>query len=77
MVSSASYNGKKLNIKGAGFSAQVLIEINGLVVGIYQSSTERKIKIKGDPDRLNLRAGPNRIRVLNGNSRSNLFVLDY
>ena len=76
-VSAVSYNGNKLNIKGAGFSAQVLIEINGLVVGIYQSSTERKIKVKGNPSRLNLRAGPNRLRVLNGNSRSNLFVLDF
>jgi hypothetical protein len=76
-VSDASYNGKKLSIKGRGFSAQVLIEINGVVVGIYQSASDKKIKIKGNPGRLNLRAGPNRIRVLNGNSRSNLFVLDY
>lgn len=76
-VSGGSYNGKKLTIKGRGFSAQVLIEINGLVVGIYQSSSEKKIKIKGNPGRLNLRGGPNRLRVLNGNSRSNLFVLDY
>lgn len=76
-VSNASYNGNKLNIKGAGFSAQVLIEINGLVVGIYQSSSARKIKVKGNPGRLNLLAGPNRLRVLSGNSRSNLFVLDF
>ncbi|HZM86576.1 MAG TPA: NF038122 family metalloprotease [Blastocatellia bacterium] len=75
-VSGGSYNSNKLIIKGSGFSAQVLIEINGVVVGIYQSSTERKIKVKGNPSRLNLRAGPNRVRVLNGNSRSNLFVLD-
>lgn len=75
-VSGASYNGNKMIIKGAGFSAQVLIEINGLVVGIYQSSSLRKIKVKGNPGRLNLRAGPNRLRVLNGNSRSNLFVLN-
>ncbi|HYV03162.1 MAG TPA: NF038122 family metalloprotease [Blastocatellia bacterium] len=76
-VSDASYNGKKLNIKGRGFSAQVLIEINGLVAGIYQSSSDRKIKIKGNPGRLNLHAGPNRLRVFNGNSRSNFFVLDF
>jgi hypothetical protein len=76
-VSAASYNGTKLVIKGSGFSAQLLIEINGAVVGIFQSATDRKIKAKGNPSRLNLRAGPNRVRVLNGNSRSNLFVLDF
>ena len=77
VVSNASYNGRQLNIKGAGFSAQVLIEINGEVVAISPSSSERKIKVKGDPTRLNLRAGPNRLRVTNGSSRSNLFVLDF
>jgi len=76
-VSAVSYNGNKLIIKGSGFSAQLLIEINGSAVGIYQSSTDRKIKVKGNPSRLNLRAGPNRLRVLNGYSRSNLFVLDF
>jgi len=76
-VSGASYSGSKLMIKGAGFSAQVLIEINGVVVGIYQPGSPKKIKIKGNPSRLNLRAGPNRLRVLNGNSRSNFFVLDF
>lgn len=75
-VSAVSYNGNKMVIKGSGFSAQVLIETNGVVVGIYQSATERKIKVKGNQSRLNLRAGPNRVRVLNGTSRSNLFVLD-
>jgi len=75
-VSAASYDGNKLVIKGSGFSAQLLIEINGVAVGIYQSATDRKIKVKGNQSRLNLRAGPNRVRVLNGNSRSNLFVLD-
>jgi len=75
-LSGASYTGSKLNIKGAGFSAQLLVEINGRVVGIYPSATDRKVKVKGDPNRLGLHAGPNRLRVLNGNSRSNLFVLD-
>jgi hypothetical protein len=76
-VSNAFYNGTKLTIKGAGFSVQVLIEINGKVVGINPSSSDRKIKVKGDSNRLNLRTGPNRLRVLNGTSRSNLFVFDF
>lgn len=74
-VSNASYNGSKLVIRGAGFSAQVLIEINGRVVAITQGA--KKMKVKGDQTRLNLRGGPNRLRVMNGNSRSNLFVLNF
>lgn len=76
-VMNASYNGSKLIIKGAGFSAQVLIEINGQVIGINPSASERKVKVKGDPTRLKLRAGPNRLRVYNGSLRSNLFVLSF
>ena len=75
-VSGASYVNNRLTIKGASFSAQVVVEINGRVVGIYASATDRKLKVKGDPNRLGLHAGPNRLRVLNGNLRSNLFVLE-
>ncbi|HKQ04842.1 MAG TPA: NF038122 family metalloprotease [Blastocatellia bacterium] len=76
-LSSASYNGSKLVIKGAGFAGQVLIEINGRVVSISPSPDARKLKIKGSPDHFNLRAGPNRLQVLNGDLRSNLFVLTF
>jgi len=75
-VSDASYNGKKLTIKGAGFANQVLIEINGRVVALTPSTTKKKIQFKGNASQLNLHAGPNRLRVLNGNLRSNLFVLN-
>ena len=75
-VSSGSYNGSKLTIKGAGFSSQLLIEINGEVVGIFPSATVKKLKVKGDPNQLNLQSGPNRLRIYNGSTRSNLFVLN-
>ena len=74
-VLNASYNGSKLVIKGNSFASQLLIEINGRVLGIAASASDKKIKIKGSPDRLNLRNGPNRIQVYNGSLRSNLFVL--
>jgi hypothetical protein len=76
-LSNASYNGSKLTIKGGGFANQVLLEVNGRVVSLSQSSGNRKLKVKGDSSRLNLRAGPNRLRVFNGNLRSNLFVLNF
>jgi hypothetical protein len=76
-VSNAGYNGAKLVIKGAGFSAQVLIEINGKVIGLSPSASDRKVKVKGDSNRLNLRSGPNRLRVHNGSLRSNLFVVNF
>jgi hypothetical protein len=76
-VSDAAYNGSKLIIKGVGFANQVLIEINGRVVSISPSTNVRKLKVKGSPDHFNLRAGPNRLRVINGNLRSNLLVLSF
>jgi hypothetical protein len=75
-VSNVSYNGSKLIIKGNGFANQVSIEINGQVVSIGPSASGKKIKVKRNPVQLNLRAGPNRLRVSNGNLQSNLFVLN-
>src|SRR6185369_7696464 len=56
-LSNASYNGSKLVIKGADFSTQLLVEINGQVIGIFPSATDRKLKVKGNTSRLNLRSG--------------------
>jgi hypothetical protein len=76
-LSNVSYNGNKLIIKGSRFSAQVLIEINGRVLGISPSANNKKVKVKGSASRLNLRSGPNRLRIYNGSLRSNLFVLNF
>lgn len=75
-VSNVSYSGSKLAIKGSGFSSQLLIEINGEVVGIVPSASGKKIKVKGNSNQLNLQSGPNRLRIYNGSTRSNLFVLN-
>ena len=76
-ISSASYNGNKLIIKGNGFANQVVIEINGRVVSLSPSIDNRKLKVKGSPDHFNLHTGSNLVQVLNGNLRSNLFVLNF
>jgi len=74
-IGSATLNGNKLVIKGSNLAGQLQIEINGQVVVTGFSDTDRKLKVKGDSSRLNLRAGPNRLRIINGSLRSNLFVL--
>ncbi|HYV04557.1 MAG TPA: hypothetical protein VFB82_08230, partial [Blastocatellia bacterium] len=76
-VNNASYTGSKLTIKGASLGGQLQIEINGKVVAAGFSAGERKLKIKGNPSSLNLHQGSNRLRVVNGSLRSNLFVLDF
>jgi len=75
-IGSATLDGNKLVIKGSNLAGQLQIEINGQVVVTGFSDNGRKLKVKGDPSRLNLRAGPNRLRIINGSLRSNLFVLN-
>jgi hypothetical protein len=72
-VRSASYAGK-LKIKGSGLIGQLEIEINGVVVATKENEANKKIKIGGSTLTLNIRPGDNRIRVRNGNLRSNILV---
>ena len=72
-----SYSGSKLTIKGADLAGDLQIEINGRVVVEGFNGAVKKIKVKGSPNTLNLRSGSNRVRVSNGNSRSNLLVFDF
>ncbi|HTG18190.1 MAG TPA: hypothetical protein VK747_23295, partial [Blastocatellia bacterium] len=64
---------------GKRMTGQVQVEINGQVlpesVGIKANSTGKKLTIEGSTTTLNLRAGPNRVRVINDGLRSNLMVL--
>ncbi|MFY9574879.1 MAG: pre-peptidase C-terminal domain-containing protein, partial [Blastocatellia bacterium] len=75
-LANVSYNGSKMTIKGSSLGGQLQIEINGEVVVAGFSSAGNKVKLKGAPSSLNLLAGPNRVRVINGTLRSNLFVLN-
>jgi hypothetical protein len=76
-LNAASYNGNKLVLKGASLGGILQIEINGQVVGQSFGATGKKLKVRGNPARLNLNPGPNRLRIINGSLRSNLLVLDF
>lgn len=76
-LKSVSYNGSKMILKGEGLSGEIEIEINGeLVLGGF-SSADRKLKIKGSPNGLNIRGGFNRMRLYRGGWRSNLVVFEF
>ncbi|HJZ67014.1 MAG TPA: hypothetical protein VKF81_02630, partial [Blastocatellia bacterium] len=70
---SASYAGK-LAIKGSGLVGNLQIEVNGVVVATTVCESNKKIKIRGNATELNIRSGVNRVRVKNGNLRSNILV---
>lgn len=74
-INTASFNGKKLIIKGKGLVGQLQVEINGLMVATPNNSSNKKVKIKGKADQLNIRAGANRLRVIKNTARSNITVL--
>jgi hypothetical protein len=78
-LKTASFNGETMTIKGSGFGGALELEVNGQVVApprkIKVKGSGKKLKINGSQSDLNLRAGPNRVRITNGTLRSNLFVL--
>jgi hypothetical protein len=78
-LKTASFNGETMTIKGSGFGGSLELEVNGQVVApprkIKVKGSGKKLKINGSQSDLNLRAGPNRVRITNGTLRSNLFVL--
>ena len=80
-LSTASYNKGRLNIKGKKFGSDLRIEVNGQtvaptsVIGIGGSA--KKLVIEADSALLNLRTGPNRLRVISNGLRSNLLVMDF
>jgi hypothetical protein len=75
IVSKVTYSGTKMVIKGNGLSGQLELEINGQVVRTVTNSASKKVKIKGNTAALNLRAGPNRVRIRIGALSSNILVL--
>lgn len=72
-LKSASYAGK-LSLKGSGFAGHLEIEINGVVVATRDNESNKKIKIGGSAAAFNIRSGDNRVRIKNGNLRSNILV---
>ena len=78
-LNSASFNGAKLTMKVGGPVSGLQLEINGRVVApplnITVKGSGNKLMVKGDASQLNLRSGPNRIRIRNVNGWSNIFIL--
>lgn len=74
-ITSATFNGSKLLIKGKDLAGQLQVEINGAVVATRDNGSNKKAKIKGKADVLNIRDGANRLRVIRNGARSNIAVL--
>jgi hypothetical protein len=67
-------------IKGTGLSGTTELEVNGVIVNppvrLKPKASGAKVKAIGSMADLNLRAGPNRIRLKANGLRSNIFVLN-
>jgi len=80
-ITNAGYDSDNgiLTIRGPGFGTQLHLEANGLIVApplhIKIKGGGTKLKIVGSPSDLNLRGGPNRVVIIDGGLRSNIFVL--
>ncbi|HKV41432.1 MAG TPA: NF038122 family metalloprotease [Blastocatellia bacterium] len=67
-----------MTIKGGGFKAPVQLEINGVIAGSpvkIKNKGGAKLLVKGTAPQLNLKSGPNRLRVISNGLRSNIFIL--
>ena len=59
----------------------LLIEINGTLLpastGIEGTGSGKKLTVRGSSAELNLRSGPNRVRLITDGKRSNLLVVTF
>jgi hypothetical protein len=74
----ASYDGTRLLIKGKRLTADIQVEINGVIVAppasFSVSSNGKKLTIVAPSSALNIHAGANRVRLISGGLRSSLLV---
>lgn len=77
-ISNLSYNGKKLKFTGTGLVSTAQLEVNGQIylTPIKSKGGGTKATVKGTPMTLRLQSGANRVRVISGGLRSNIFVLN-
>jgi hypothetical protein len=77
-VTSASYDGSTLVVKGKRMTSDSQVEVNGVIVappaGVTVPASGKKLTITATRASLNLRAGPNRVRVISGGLRSSLLI---
>jgi hypothetical protein len=68
-----------LSLKGGPFMGELELEVNGVIVAppikIKRKGGGKKLKISGRSSDLNLRSGPNRIRMIDDNLRSNILII--
>jgi hypothetical protein len=76
-LKSATFDDDVLKAKGKKMNGLLQVEINGQVLppSIEIGGSAKKLTIRGDVGALNLRPGPNRLRVISDGRRSNLLVL--
>jgi hypothetical protein len=78
-LTTGSYKQSMLSVKGKKFGEQPQIEVNGTVItppSGFDSLSPKKVSVSGQAAALNLKTGPNRIRIISNGRRSNLLVLD-
>jgi len=80
-VTSVSFNGRKMQIKGKKFTGDLQVEINGLVVApaltLSVNSAGKKVQIKANQSALNLQSGTNQVRVITSAGASNTFAFTF
>ena len=78
-LKSVGYKKELLTIKGKRFGEQPLIEVNGTIITPptgFNAQSSKKLSLEGQPNSLNLRSGPNRVRVLADGRHSNIIVIE-
>jgi hypothetical protein len=77
-LTSASYDGSTLTIKGKRLTADTQVEMNGKIVappgGVTVTPNGKKLFVNGTSQSLNLLSGSNRVRVISGGLRSSLLI---
>ena len=77
-LSSLSFNGSVLKIKGKRLSGQISLEVNAAVVPVPDATVKgsgKKVQAKASAAQLQLSGGPNRVRVISNGLRSNAVIL--
>ena len=78
-LTTASYKAGTFSAKGKKFGDQPQIEVNGTIItppSGFASVSPKKVSVSGQAADLNLKTGPNRIRIISNGLRSNLLVVD-
>jgi len=78
-LSSATFNGSVLKIKGKRLTGSLSLEVNGEVMSIANVKAKgsgKKAQVAATAAELQLSSGPNRVRVISNGLRSNAMILN-